>query len=123
MVTVWAELAKNSTVDPEPSVMVGLFVELKAAVALPENPTRFEVLKVPFMVGPVVPGNVITEVPAFMVELAATVSVLEAAIVIAKFPVVNVLPVVRVPTAMLPATRPVVTAALRVAPEALVLFI
>ena len=93
-----------------------------AVDAPPEKPAGFAVIKVPLIVAPVVPGNDMTDVPAFIIEPADTVSVLEAARPMLKLLVLNRLPVMLFPTAMLPVTLAEVMAALNDAPVAPVLF-
>lgn len=98
-VTVWAPLALYSIVEVAARVMVGLLVELIAVDVPPENPLVFAVINVPLIVAePGVVGKEITLEPAFMVELAATVNVFEAAKPMLKFPAENKLPEAMLPT-------------------------
>jgi hypothetical protein len=118
VVTIWVPVALYSIVEVEPSVTVGLLVELNAVVVLPENPAVFAVLKVPLIEAE--PGEIML-VPASMVELAATVNDLAEARPMLKFPVENKLPLLTFPTAIFPVTLVEVIAALNVAPVELVL--
>lgn len=113
----------NSIVEVVPNVIVGVFVELMAVAVVPENPAVLDVINVPFMVAVADVPNKMVSVPAFMVELAATVNVLELAWVMLKFPVENRLPVLTFPTEIFPETLVVVMAALKAAPVELVLLI
>ena len=108
-------------VETAPSVTAGLFAELMAVDDPPENPFGLAVMNWPLITAVPVAANEITLVPAFIVEFAATVRVREAAIPILKFAVDNRLPVFTLPTEMFLVTFNEVIAALKVAPEALVL--
>ena len=114
-------MALNSIVEVVPNVMVGALVELMAVAVVPENPAGLDVINVPFMVAVAVVPMAMMPVPAFRVELAATVKVLELARLMLKSPVENKLPVLTFPTEIFPVTLVAVIVPLKVAPDELVL--